>query len=386
MIQAMYTIFTREVRDAFRDHRSLWGSLGFALFAPVLMAVLFTGIVSQEEGRSLPTVHVENADIAPYLLAALEADGYEWQAAESDLAEQVRADRIKVGLRIHPEFADDLLEGKSARLEILADHSDNSREARELSSAIQSWGSEISRLRLQLRGIDEELTLPVTVLQRDYATPARRSGQVLGGLLLFLLIVPFISGMSVAIDSLAGERERRSLEMLMVQPVRGWQVVLAKGLATTVFALMGVALMLVGSWLILPSVDLSAIGMTLQLPMDTLLIAFIVVAPICFLAASMQSLVSLLTRSYKEAQLYMSSLMLVPTFVILGLDFIDLPEGDWKMWTPMVSQSELLGDLFQGEMLSLGAVLAGSILTLTAAAALFAVGSQLIQRERVVLS
>lgn len=386
MNSTLLTICWKELRDGLRDRRSLLGAVSFALLSPLLLAMLFTGLAGQEDERSLPTVHVENASAAPDLLAALKAEGYEWEPANGDLAVGVRNGDMALGLRIDPTFSEHVLEGRPAALEILADESSHRREARDLGSTIQAWGQEISRLRLQLRGVDLRLTRTVDVQYRDHSTPAQRSAQLLGTLVIFLLIAPFVTGMSVAIDSLAGERERRSLEKLMVQPVTGWQIVLGKGLNTMLFGLAGLAVTLIAAGVILPRTDLSALGMNLYLPVDTLLMAFVVVAPIAVLAAGLQSLVSLLTRSFKEAQLYMSGLLLVPMLVVFGLEYLDMPEGPWEATLPLVSQFNLLEALLRQDMPDVSAMLLSAMPTLLAGAAVFWIASQLVQRERVVLS
>jgi len=385
MIDIMTTIFRKELMDGLRDRRSMLGAASFAVFMPLVLAMVFTGLASQEGERSVPLVHVENPEVAPDLLGALAAMGYEWQVANGDLAARVSKGEVTLGLRIHPEFGDRILEGRSARVEVLVDESSNRRQSRELGSAIQSWSAEIAQLRLQMRGVHGELTRPVNLQYRDYSTPAQRSAQMLGSLVIFLLIAPFVAGMSVAIDSLAGERERRSLEKLMVQPVTGWQIVFGKGLATMVFGLGGLALMLLASGLMLPRIDLSSLGMNLYLPAESLLMAFVMVAPIAVLAAGLQSLVSLLTRSFKEAQLYMSGLMFVPMMVVFGLEFLDVPEGRWQAVTPIVSQFELLNDLLRQEMPAVPAVLLAAATTLLAGVLVFWLASWLVQRERVVL-
>lgn len=386
MISSMMTIFHKEMMDGLRDRRSLLGAAAFAVFMPLLLAMVFTGLASQEDDDSLPTVHVENPTAAPDLLDMLQAQGYAWQAANGDLARGVSEGEVVLGLRIHPEFGERFEAGRPARVEILVDESSNRRQSRDLGRAIQSWSGEVAQLRLQLRGVSGELIRPVNLQYRDHSTPAQRSAQLLGSLVIFLLIVPFVAGMSVAIDSLAGERERRSLEKLMVQPVTGWQIVFGKGLATMVFGLGGLALMLLASGLVLPRVDLTSLGMSLYLPVETLLVAFVVVAPIAMLAAGLQSLVSLLTRSFKEAQLYMSALMFVPMMVVFGLEFLDVPEGRWQAVTPIVSQFELLGNLLRQELPAVSAMLLATVTTLLAGAMVFWLASSLVDRERVVLS
>lgn len=385
MIRTIIHICGKELKDGIRDRRSVLGAVSFTVFMPALLALVFTGVASQQEGE-LPTLHVENARGAPHLIAHLREVGYEIESAPDDMAEQIQADEIALGLRVDSEFGSDFSEGRPARIHLLADESRHGREAGELASHVQDWGREIASLRLILRGVSTELIRPVELVRQNFATPAQRSAQLLGGLIVFLLIAPFVAGMSLAIDSLAGERERRSLEMLMVQPVHPLALLAGKWLATVVFGVAGVVLMLAAAGSILPRVDLSAIGLTLQLPVATLVIAFVVIAPIAFLSAALQSLVSLLTRSFKEAQLYMSGLMVVPMIAVFAMEFMDIGEKLWQAAIPVLAQYQVLTDLLRGETPDLLFVGLGSLSTLILAVVALWIGSILFRQERVVLA
>ncbi|MGV3575469.1 MAG: ABC transporter permease subunit, partial [Devosia sp.] len=76
----------------------------------------------------------------------------------------------------------------------------------------------------------------------EFDLTERRGKLVL--ILGFLFFPAFVCGMSPAVDGTAGERERRSLEVLMAQPARAWELVTGKWLAAGVLAAAGVTIAL----------------------------------------------------------------------------------------------------------------------------------------------
>jgi sodium transport system permease protein len=96
---------------------------------------------------------------------------------------------------------------------------------------LAAYGANIASARLLAHGVSPATLAPVQVQRYDTGTNASRSATVIGGILGALFIPAFMCGMSAAVDSTAGERERRSLEVLMAQPARAWELVVGKWLA-----------------------------------------------------------------------------------------------------------------------------------------------------------
>src|SRR5208283_644770 len=150
-------------------------------------------------------------------------------------------------LRIAPRFADDWRAGRPAQVELIFDSS--RREVRgeieRLERMIESFSTRTGSLRLLARGIAPSIAAPIIIANRDQATPQARGALLLGMLPYFLILTALIGGMWLAMDSTAGERERQSLEPLLVNPVGRDQVLLGKMLATAVFSMASLALGLV---------------------------------------------------------------------------------------------------------------------------------------------
>ena len=79
-------------------------------------------------------------------------------------------------------------------------------------------------MRLQLRGVSPNLASPLLVKDVDLSTPRSRGLLLMMFLPYMLMITAFTGGMHLAMDSTAGEKERKSLEPLLINPVPRWQI------------------------------------------------------------------------------------------------------------------------------------------------------------------
>ena len=147
-------------------------------------------------------------------------------------------------LRIPDDFAEAWRDGRPAPVEIIADRSlrYSGTTISRVNRYLSSYNQQIGNLRLQLRGVHPDITRPIDSQVVDLSTPTSRGGQILAFLPYFILITVFMGSMHMAIDTTAGERERKSLEPLLINPLPRWQIMAGKLGATTFFALATLAL------------------------------------------------------------------------------------------------------------------------------------------------
>ena len=152
----------------------------------------------------------------------------------------------------------------------------------------------------------------LAVVAVDMATPQSQALIFLNMIPFFLLMTIFGGGMYVIIDATAGERERGSLEPLLINPAARWEIAVGKLLAALPFALATLIISILAFWLcfnVLPIEDY--INMPLKLSVQSLWMVFWLMLPVVLLASAMQMLVATFTRSFKEAQTYLGFLPLV---------------------------------------------------------------------------
>lgn len=203
---------------------------------------------------------------------------------------------------------------------------------------------------------------------------------LVGLMSVFTLVAAFTGGMNVAMDTLAGERERRSLLPLLLNPVHRRDIVVGKWLAVSLFSMAGLALNVAGF-----SVVLATSGMRLHAPWPRLLLAMALgVFPLPLLAASVQLLLSTACRSVKEAQTCLSMIMFLPMGIGMFLVFFPAARRAWFSFLPLLGQQLSLQRLMDGRDVALLQSMALGCLTAALAWLVMLVSSNRLQRDDIV--
>ena len=165
---------------------------------------------------------------------------------------------------------------------------------------------------------------------------------------LFLVIAALIGGMNVATDATAGERERGSLEPLLLNPTPRRTLVLGKWVVTTLFCAAVAGLTAVAFAVTLRHVGLEEVGLQVDLGAGRLALVALVLGPLCGLAGALLLLVATFARSYKEAQLYLSLLLMAPAGGSVVLLLSPARPSLGAMFAPALAQQLLISDLLRG--------------------------------------
>jgi len=357
-VKGLNTVFKKEVRENLRDRRALFNSL---LLGPLLFPVLFVGMMwfleSAEQERAEKTLElpVVGAEYAPSLIRFLEQQGTVIQAEPDNPEEMVRSQEVPVAIRILPEFPEQLSRGLPAPIEVISDPSRQESNApiRRVKQLLLGYGQQIGALRLQLRGISPQLSSPIMIRDVDLSTPKSRAILAVIFLPYVLMITAFTGATHLAMDTTAGEKERKSLEPLLINPVPRWQIMSGKMITTMVFAMASLALTLVSFRIVLPYMPVGAFGMDLTLGLGTLLKILLVVSPVAILAAALLTLLASFAKSYREAQSYMGLVILIP--MVPSLIFMANPvrAESWMMNIPLFSQNMLIGEIIRDKAVPL---------------------------------
>ncbi len=205
------------------------------------------------------------------------------------------------------------------------------------------------------------------------------AGVIAGMMSVFTLVAAFVGGMNVAMDTVAGERERQSLLPLLLNPVSRLQIVFGKWLGICVFAVAGFTVNIVGSAAVLAASNVhSFAGWTRLLPVA------IAMFSLPLLAAAMQLLISTVCRNAKEAQTYLSLLVFFPMGAGMFLVFSPGANRWWTGVLPILGQQVQLESLMKGkEVQMIPALLLGG-LTVAAALILLLAAANRLQRDEIV--
>ena len=155
----------------------------------------------------------------------------------------------------------------------------------------------------------------------------RADAVLIGMMSVFTLVAAFVGGMNVAMDTIAGERERQSLLPLLMNPVRRREIVFGKWLAVGLFSVAGLILNLAGFAIMFAHAGI-------HLPWLAVIAGIL---PLALLAASLQLLISTVCRAAKEAQTYLSMLVFLPMGLGLFQVFFPAARG-WFALLPVMGQ------------------------------------------------
>ena len=358
-MNTLLIVFIKEIRDHARDRRTLLTSL---LLGPVLGPVFFAFAIDLSIERSVGggdqvlKLPVIGAGHAPNVMRFLDSRRIQPVEGPPSLAAAKRAvtnGTQDIVLRIPPEFGEQLREGVSARIELVSDFANSAakRDTRRVREALRDYSRELASVRLSARGLSPMLMRPLNVDSVDVSTPSGRSALLLGVLGYFCVLSLLVGGMNLAIDSTAGERERGSLEPLLALPVSRTALLLGKIAATCLFMMLALALNLATFAIALPFVPLAKFGMTPNFGVGTLGFALLLFLPFSLIGAAMMALLASFTKTFKEAQSWVSILLLAPTLPVLLVSLLALRPRFEFMFIPSLSQHLLLIERIKDEPL-----------------------------------
>ena len=387
MRRALLTVYLKEIRDALRDRRTaLMVFVASILTGPVTLVLVAQFISGLEQKAALLKVRISGQEHAPALVNFLRRSDVEIETAPRDYEARIKEGRLDAVIVVPPDFDERWLAGDGAKVEIVYDDSrtESGPAIRQAEKLLRAFNRETGMLRLMARGVSPELTEPVKVQHVNTATPRQKGAFLLFLIPMFAILSPLLGGMTIAIDSTAGERERGSLEPLLANPVPLWQVVAGKWLAAWTFA-SAVAVLTLGGFVLAASAYAGKRLAALMAFGAPELAAFVAVAiPFAAMTAAVQMLICTYGRSYREAQTYVSYLATVVSFVPLVVLFSGLKDATWQLVVPVLGQQVVMSRVIRGEALGLADWAIPSAVALAIAAACVALVSRLLREEHIV--
>lgn len=342
-------IYRKEMKDMVRDKRALYAIGSYVLGVPLLMAFIFY-LVADDRAESAKTVAaIAGASEAPGLVAFLEKRDLKVQqmAFLKDRPDTL-PDNADALIVLPQDYAKKLSLGVIVPVELYVDETSRTQAERgsEVAEALGSYSQQVAGVRLVARGVPTSLMMPFAVNTFDLA-PASFLNKMLGNsLMLVFMLAPFVMGMSVALDALAGERERQSLQSLMAQPVSSKTLVAGKWAMVSTFAAIGTLFVILLDLTLLQFVPAEFLPFKLALTPLGIVVAVIEVAVLSMFVASLLLVVSIHAKSFKEGQTYMSMMMMVP--VVVGYAKLygesKLPEA--VQYFPFFADMESLARIF----------------------------------------
>ena len=359
-MNVLFAIVRKELKDALRDRRTLMTALFSSLLGAPLILLVFSTVLSQvesqEDKRIVLAVGMQHA---PQLENFILRQGYQIKPAPTDYEAKSRSKEIDQPVLIIPnDFEEKIMHGDKVSLEVAYDTSNRNAEfgVRPLRRLLDAYVQETMVLNLTMRGISTELLQLVDIKERYLQKAEERKTSVTEMLPMMVLMAIVVGGMYAAIDTTAGERERGSLEPLMMNPVNGWQLAVGKWSAVALVS-MGVVVLTIGSffpsqWLI----KNDTLRAEFQFGFKDAIWFLIVLLPLAASVAAMQIAVALDCKSYKEAQVRNQIVSMFIPFVSLIPIMFPGREPSWFQWIPVLAQNQMMNQVLKGEALNTVAV------------------------------
>lgn len=378
----MAPLLRKEFLEAWRDRRALWMAVIFALLFPVLLAGGMIFMVKQQAESSSRLALVGASDV-PLLERSLRGPGIQLEALEAGDPSQLLAESYDLVLQVAPDFQREYRDLRAPKLYLYLNSSrpGSARAERQLQERLAGLQQLVAGQRLVARGVAPQLLAPWQLQVRDVSTPSSRGALILAavpGLLIFTL---FVASLASSVDTSAGERERLSLEALLLTPLPRWQIVAAKTLAVASLGWLGSLLSIGALVALMPAMPLAQLGIQQATTAGGVLTMGLLLLPLALLVAVVQILLALRSQSFKDAQTQLSILQMAPVTLLVVLDAasVELARG-WQL-LPLVGQQQWLKALLVGDWVSPLWMLAGSALCLLLVAAAIAFGARALNRE-----
>ena len=379
-------VWRKEFTDAVRDRRSLMSALLYPVLMPLMITVMFSALARLEGSDQPLETPIAGREHAPNLVAWLEERGVVVLDPPDDPEVAVHDGDVDLVLVIDEEYGKRFRSVQPAVVQIVHDSSRTSSRTsiRRTRSLLQAYSNEVAVLRLMARGVSPGVIRAVRIDDLDLATPAQSAARVFAMLPMFLILAAFIGGLNVAIDTTAGERERKSLEPLLVNPVSRTALTAGKWLTTCVFGLVSTVLTLVTFLFMMRFVPLEELGVQLNLTGHQLLLMALTVAPMALLASSLQMFAATFARSFKEAQTYVSLLVFLPMIPGMATQVYPLQATAWMMLVPALSHQLLLIDVMGGEPVAAVSVATASVATVLLAFLFLVLTAWMLRQEKII--
>jgi len=325
-LHAIRIVFGKELRDSLRDRRTILSMIVVPVLAMPLLIFgfgMFAFKTMTHAAQEVPAVMIVGGENSPEVLAALRtAKNLKLVPAADDFTNAIVAKRVRAVAELPADFDELIARGEKAEVKIYEYQGEikSGFAAENLNSFFQNLRDAKVRENLRGRGVPLEVLKPFNIQRQNIAPPAKVAGNLLGGLLPYLIITLCMLGaMYVATDVTAGEKERGTMETILCCPVGRTELALGKfltvltasaGTVVLSFLSMGATLQ-IARRLLTGSAPAQALQNLTTFDVWGLAGVCLMMLPVAAMLSAALLMVGLFSKSFREAQSYGGPLMLV---------------------------------------------------------------------------
>jgi len=326
-------IFKKELKDMLRDRRTLF----FMIVMPFLVIFLIFNLSmrlgqdmeKRAQEKELKVAVFASAPLPSFiqLLQTMERVKIDTAVPQSEITQAVNDGRVDFAIAFPGDFLESVdSEGTNdVQVYYKASTSENEQALDRVRKVLEAYKKQMLDRRLQKKNLAAAFVEPLKVVERDVSSVREKIGQRLGGMFpYFFVLFCFLGAMYPAIDLAAGEKERGTMETLLVSPATRIQIVIGKFLVVTASGIFTALASVVWLYLVfrqsktVPPEVLSGILKVIE--WKSLLLLFSMIIPLCAFFAAILLSASVFAKSFKEAQSIITPLnfiVLVP--ILIGI-------------------------------------------------------------------
>jgi sodium transport system permease protein len=332
-MKLLFIIFKKELKDMLRDRRTLF----FMIVMPFLIIYLIVNLSmrlgmdmekrAQEKELQVAVFSAEPLPAFIHLLQTREKVKIDTRVPRADINQAVNNGRLDFAVSFPDDFSEKIDREGTSNVPVYykASTSENEQALDRVHKVLKEYGKQLLDLRLEKKKLPAAFVEPLKIDDRDVSSVREKIGQRLGGMFpYFFVIFCFLGAMYPAIDLAAGEKERGTMETLLVSPASRLQIVVAKFLVVTASGIFTALTSVIWLYLVfrqsktVPPEVLAGILKVIE--WKSLLLLFSMIIPLCAFFAAILLSASVFAKSYKEAQSIITPLnfmVLVP--VLIGI-------------------------------------------------------------------
>lgn len=380
-------VFRKELKDGLRDRRSILSLVFSSLFGPLIVGFLFTSLAERQKTVQDIKIPVVGVELAPVLMDWLkQQSGVEIVAGPADAEGAVREGKEDVVLVIDKEFMRDYSRSLPALVKVVGDATRDAARPKvsRVHKLLNAYSSQVGSLRLVARGVSPLIASAVRVEDVEVSSSQQRAAKMLNFLSMFVIMAAFVGGLQLASDSTAGERERGSLESLLLNPVPREALVAGKWLAAAAFGAASVLFSAALSIISLRRIPLHELGARFRFGPEQFFSMVAIAVPLALFGAALVIFIALFARSFKEAQSYLGVVILIPTLPGMLTMIYPLDGRPWLAPIPVIGQYALASDVIAGKTPHPVYFVIAAVAIAVASLALVLLTTKMLKREAII--
>ncbi|HOA29891.1 MAG TPA: ABC transporter permease subunit, partial [Candidatus Cloacimonadota bacterium] len=314
-------VFRKEFLELLRDKRTLFTTLLLPVILYPVMIIGFNAIMTRQTGvleKQAATVaiadSVNNAISASLIADLKKLENFSFIPTADNTQSMYTVKEIQAIVTIKDSLTALGLNTYHVYVQYDAANERSSTSFQKIKEILAGSEKRLMTDQLKLSGVDPELMKLLDLRQVDTATSQRKMGMLLGMVLPYIMIIMLLSGASVAAaDLVAGEKERKTLETLMVSGVGRMEIVIGKYFTILV---LGMVNLIVNLFSISVSLKymLSQSGVEMagvEMPLKAIFILLAAMLPLATFFSAVLLSISTFSRNMKEARSYEQPLLIV---------------------------------------------------------------------------